>query len=356
MDLIYEGFEWVVGRIGENRPLPPSLCHALVVQCPKEQTRTVVRSLQRRGGRAREQESLKFLRRVRPASNADGKVDILWGCGEAEELEKLLKELAPTEAFSFEIRGVDVPAFPPREYIDHVDEWANVWPLHGPILGMCAAKIQEGHPLASLSIKSLFFAWHCMELAVKWKGAILADVDNLSVIAVGTDCRRFKRISTLEDLVMRYNGRDFSCNSVFSHFIGRSAEEIDDDDGTDGHPLAHPVLIAIRKNGYVLQKRKSMIEKKDIGEMGSLHLHCHECHDDGGAGGDAKEERHYCDGLDMFVFREPCSMCSMALVHSRIGRIFFHEENKVDGSIGSLRALHADKSLNHQFKVFVDRK
>ena len=30
---------------------------------------------------------------------------------------------------------------------------------------------------------------------------------------------------------------------------------------------------------------------------------------------------------------EPCYMCAMALVHSRISRLYFRDDNKIDGAI-----------------------
>ena len=44
--------------------------------------------------------------------------------------------------------------------------------------------------------------------------------------------------------------------------------------------------------------------------------------------------------------------CSMALVHSRIGRVFYGRPNTVSGGLGSCYKIHAHNSLNHHFKSF----
>ncbi|KAJ8367639.1 hypothetical protein AAFF_G00314260 [Aldrovandia affinis] len=43
---------------------------------------------------------------------------------------------------------------------------------------------------------------------------------------------------------------------------------------------------------------------------------------------------YICSGYDLYVTREPCVMCAMALVHSRIGRVFYGT-GSVDGALGT---------------------
>lgn len=57
-------------------------------------------------------------------------------------------------------------------------------------------------------------------------------------------------------------------------------------------------------------------------------------------------------GYDVYLWREPCVMCSMAFTHSRIRTIFFHEANATNGAISSIAKLQSIKSLNHHFQVF----
>lgn len=60
---------------------------------------------------------------------------------------------------------------------------------------------------------------------------------------------------------------------------------------------------------------------------------------------------YLCTGYDVYLWREPCVMCSMALTHSRSRTIFFHEKQP-NGALCSLTKLQSFKALNHHFQVF----
>lgn len=63
---------------------------------------------------------------------------------------------------------------------------------------------------------------------------------------------------------------------------------------------------------------------------------------------------YLCTGFDMYLTDEPCLMCSMALVHSRVRRIFFKNDNAESGALGggNQLKLHGVKELNHHYQVF----
>lgn len=73
---------------------------------------------------------------------------------------------------------------------------------------------------------------------------------------------------------------------------------------------------------------------------------------------DTLEELKYgaylCTGFDMYLTDEPCLMCSMAMVHSRVRRIFFKRNNVETGALGggNQLKLHGVKELNHHYQVF----
>ncbi|XP_064541438.1 probable inactive tRNA-specific adenosine deaminase-like protein 3 [Drosophila montana] len=60
---------------------------------------------------------------------------------------------------------------------------------------------------------------------------------------------------------------------------------------------------------------------------------------------------YLCTGYDVYLLREPCLMCAMALVHSRVKRIFFLEQSD-NGALATSFQLHSVKELNHHYEVF----
>ena len=61
--------------------------------------------------------------------------------------------------------------------------------------------------------------------------------------------------------------------------------------------------------------------------------------------------QYICTGYDVYVTREPCTMCAMALVHSRVRRVFYGCTSS-QGALGTNTKLNTLKSLNHHYEVF----
>nr|XP_020038876.1 probable inactive tRNA-specific adenosine deaminase-like protein 3 [Castor canadensis] len=61
---------------------------------------------------------------------------------------------------------------------------------------------------------------------------------------------------------------------------------------------------------------------------------------------------YVCTGYDLYITREPCAMCAMALVHSRIQRVFYGAPSP-DGALGTRFRIHARPDLNHRFQCSV---
>ncbi|KNF04014.1 hypothetical protein PSTG_02723 [Puccinia striiformis f. sp. tritici PST-78] len=56
--------------------------------------------------------------------------------------------------------------------------------------------------------------------------------------------------------------------------------------------------------------------------------------------------------LTVFISHEPCLLCSMALLHSRIKHLFFLLPSPGSGGCGSVYNVHEQDGLNHKFFVW----
>ena len=57
------------------------------------------------------------------------------------------------------------------------------------------------------------------------------------------------------------------------------------------------------------------------------------------------------NSYDVYLTHEPCLMCSMGLVHSRVRRVFYNQLSS-RGALGTLAKLNTIQELNHAFEVF----
>ena len=65
----------------------------------------------------------------------------------------------------------------------------------------------------------------------------------------------------------------------------------------------------------------------------------------------AGDEMYLCTGYDVYLATEPCVMCAMALVHSRIKRVFFSRWRSDFGGVAEA-GLQSIAALNHNFEVY----
>lgn len=109
-----------------------------------------------------------------------------------------------------------------------------------------------------------------------------------------------------------------------------------------GRPLQHSVMEAVAE---VAAKERT--KRKEI--------------DDRIAAGEdlPKSTAYLCTTYDVFTFREPCIMCAMGLVHSRVNRVFVvkmfedlaEETRRSAGYSGEVK-VHALSGTNHRYRVY----
>ncbi|KYN04172.1 PREDICTED: probable inactive tRNA-specific adenosine deaminase-like protein 3 [Cyphomyrmex costatus] len=61
---------------------------------------------------------------------------------------------------------------------------------------------------------------------------------------------------------------------------------------------------------------------------------------------------YLCTDYWAFLLMEPCPLCAMALLHSRVARIFYGTANQSVGVLGSKTILHTVPGLNHRYRVW----
>lgn len=61
---------------------------------------------------------------------------------------------------------------------------------------------------------------------------------------------------------------------------------------------------------------------------------------------------YLCTGYWAVLLQEPCPLCAMALLHSRVSRIFYGVANPRTGILGSKAALHSIPGVNHRYQVW----
>ena len=104
-------------------------------------------------------------------------------------------------------------------------------------------------------------------------------------------------------------------------------------DETGAHPLRHAVRVAL--DAAAAQQLRARKRKA------------------AGAAVDPAEP-YMCTGYDCYTVHEPCAMCAMALVHSRVKRIVFLRKDAERGMLGGSFRLHSlqGQYLNHHYEVY----
>lgn len=122
-------------------------------------------------------------------------------------------------------------------------------------------------------------------------------------------------------------------------------------DDRESNPMKHSVMVVVdlvartQGGGLWPVKEGDFVCSKDAKKLTVIHSKRNQ------DGVEKPVGPYLCTGYDLYITREPCTMCAMALVHSRVRRVFYGSVNK-SGALGTLTKVHLLKDLNHRYEVF----
>uniref|UniRef100_A0A8C5R840 CMP/dCMP-type deaminase domain-containing protein n=1 Tax=Leptobrachium leishanense TaxID=445787 RepID=A0A8C5R840_9ANUR len=261
---------------------------------------------------------------------------------QAPSLAEIFKDLADLNGLGDPFL-VSVPSKAPKSQKDQ-QSWARYWPCiyHSKqknvdteehITGGIMSETEKAR-IGTYMLKAVKAAQRSQVKGCCGAGTVIVDPGNGQVLAVASERTNETGNPLLHacmvaiDLVAKRQGG--------GAYLGVTGEDIDESD-VGGEPLIGMVDQTLScqtsaesvKPHLTSKKRKSAEESKKTEEKAS----------------------YLCTGYDVFVTQEPCVMCSMALLHSRVSRVYYGC-SRPGGALGTSYRLHCKNDLNHRFVVY----
>ncbi|EGN92119.1 hypothetical protein SERLA73DRAFT_191540 [Serpula lacrymans var. lacrymans S7.3] len=113
------------------------------------------------------------------------------------------------------------------------------------------------------------------------------------------------------------------------------------------HPLRHAILNIIRSVADYRASEPSLDSSSSQSTTFNTLINSESDDSDVPRNG----ARYLLTGLTLFTTHEPCVMCSMALLHSRVKEVFYVVPMQQTGGCGGLACLPSLKGVNHRFGI-----
>lgn len=241
-----------------------------------------------------------------------------------EEQKSLLTEASATHeetTLSFAFDVVLVPSRAPRQSPDLWRCCHEVWPLALP----------KPLPVALPSAEMIAHTRRIFQERVLPLCEAAEAHGCLGIAAVVVDAATNQTVATSEDCHTMHRSNPLVC-APYGFTPAQNATATSGCRVELTHPVSHALL--------ELAPRQA----EGAGRLGTVQ--------ETGEAVEKKALPYLASGLDLYVSHEPCVMCSMALVHSRVERVFFAVPNTAHGGLATCFHVHLIESLNHHFSVF----
>ena len=299
----------LLGELADVAPLPPALAHL----------KRVRRDTPAGGGGA----TLRVLLCVTSDEGAEQDSE----AGEDATLPSPVAAAVARHALRPE--RVHVPAETPPDRVAAA-EWGQHWPLN---VTSCPARAAADADAVSDAAAAAMRAGiaaamrHAAQAAAeggRCNGAVIVDPATGDVVAAGRDAS-----------LPRPGG--------FAGWRGG---------GAGAHPLRHAVMAALDEAARRdLATYRAPTTAQAASELLGLDAAgVKRKHEESAAA--AAPRPYLCTGWDCYVVHEPCLMCAMALVHSRVRRVVYARPDAAAGALESAARLQTVRSLNHHYDVY----
>jgi tRNA-specific adenosine deaminase 3 len=271
---------------------------------------------------------LSHAKRIKRSLDQDKTLSVILDVVGITDIEDFVNSLLLKDKLN-NIRIYKIPKYPPVTRTQ-LHEWKSFWPLafHSSEIEKTLSdpfvsdknEISRVQKLMDVAIEKskVAFAKGCIPI-----GAIIVDpLNDDKVLASFHDTRPETCVNSMCTVMKTPN----------NEMVDSKRQE------SNSHPLQHATITCIN---FIASEEK-ISRGKNQGESEKRKLMA------------TSELPYLCTSYDMYVTHEPCVFCSMALLHSRISRVFYLYSNAKSGGLGGKYSLHLGQNqrLNHKFKVY----